>query len=60
MSLAVNTIEAGKQAGEHIVTILFTVAAIVAFYAAHKLTKKRKKPKLEDTLPSSWRDRFFS
>lgn len=60
MFLAVNAIENGKQLGEHIATILFIIAAIVAFVAAARITKKKSKPKLEDTLPPSWRDRFLS
>lgn len=59
MYLAVNAIENGKQLGEHIATILFIVAAIIAFIAAARITKKKKEPKLEDTLPKEWRDRFF-
>lgn len=59
MSLAVNAL-ADPFTGEKIATVLFGIAFIIGLIAARRITKKKQKPKLEDTLPPAWRDRFFS
>lgn len=59
MSLAVNPL-ADPFTGELIATVLFTIAAIIGFIVAYQITKKKRKPKPEDTLPPAWRDHFFS